>query len=115
MGKMDTSDLSERYFDENTILYSVGSRNQIIFGEKDEKKAEKKEETITFTPGPGVTAIVHDQNDKAQSANNGEVDGAMDADEQVLVGLWRTYKEDNPKATLDDFCKDVSTTNSEVQ
>jgi hypothetical protein len=113
MGKMDTSDLSERYFDENTILYSVSNRNELVFGDKSEKKEAAKGETITFTPGPGVTAIVHDQNGQQKSANV-EEDSVKDADEQVLVGLWRSFKEENPKATLDDFCKDVSTTNSEV-
>jgi hypothetical protein len=113
MGKMDTSDLSERYFDENTILYSVSNRNELVFGDKSEKKEAAKGETITFTPGPGVTAIVHGQNEQ-QGTENAE-DSVKDADEQVLVGLWRTFKEENPKATLDDFCKDVSTTNSEVQ
>ena len=111
MGKMDTSDLSERYFDENTILYNVSNRNEILFGEKEEKKEEKKEETITFTPGPGVTAIIHGQDEESESDDN----SAADSDEQVLIALWRTYKENNPEGTLDDFYKDVSTTNSEVQ
>jgi hypothetical protein len=116
MGKMDTSDLSERFFDENTVLYSVENRNKILFGEKD----EKKEETITFTPGPGVTAIVHEQNDQniEENIEDGEAvseDSNSDSDEQALIALWRTYKESNPEGTLDDFYKDVSGTNSEVE
>jgi hypothetical protein len=153
MGKMDTSDLSERYFDENTILYSVGNRNEIVFGEKTEEKEESKEETITFTPGPGVTAIVHGQNGEEDHEVRGEAvdeittdsiadtdeeavdaittdsasetdeevvdaittDSVADADEETLIMLWRMYKESNPEGTLEDFYKDVSTTNSEVQ
>ena len=119
MGKMDTSDLSERFFDENTILYSVSDRNAIVFEEA--PKEEAKEETITFTPGPGVTAIVHGQNENAKSdsaeANGGDsVEATVsNADEQELLALWRAYKESNPEGTLDAFYKDVSTTNSEVQ
>ena len=109
MGKMDTSDLTERYFDENTILYSVTRRNEIIFDERPEQKEEKKEETITFTPGPGVTAIVHDQ---AKDAKN---ETTENVDEQTLISLWRAYKESNPEGTLDDFYKDASATNEEVQ
>ena len=111
MGKMDTSDLSERYFDENTILYNITKRNEIVFGETSDGKANDaaKEETITFTPGPGVTAIIHGQNEEAKS------DASDDADEKALLALWRAYKEANPEGTLDDFYKDVSTTNSEVQ
>ena len=112
MGKMDTGDLSERYFDENTILYNVSKRNEIVFEEKTDAKAEKKEETITFTPGPGVTAIVHEQNDEGDGEGR---NGAIDSDEEALIALWRMYKESTPEGTLDDFCKDVSTTNSEVQ
>ena len=42
-------------------------------------------------------------------------DGSSDSDEQALIALWRTYKETNPGATLDDFYKLVSGTNSEVE
>jgi hypothetical protein len=121
MGKMDTSDLSERYFDENTILYNIGNRNEIVFGEKTAEKEEKKEETITFTPGPGVTAIVHGENGEADQVVHGEApEGAatnesVDSDEETLLTLWRMYKEGNPEGTLADFYKEVSTTNSEVK
>jgi hypothetical protein len=120
MGKMDTSDLTDRYFDENTILYSISNRNEIVFGENDAAKEEKKEETITFTPGPDVTAIVHGQNGEADRTVRGDaVEGdtansAIDPDEEMLIGLWRMYKESKPEGTLDDFYKDVLTTNSEV-
>ena len=120
MGKKDTIDLSERYFDENTIHYSISNRNEIVFGEREEKE-EKKEETITFTPGPGVTAIVHGQNGeedrvvRGESVGDSATDETVDSDEQALIALWRTYKEGNPEGTLDDFYKDVATTNSEVQ
>ena len=116
MGKMDTGALSERYFDENTIHYSVSKRNEIIFGEKPEKKGEKKEETITFTPGPGVTAIIHGQDGrgKAEGAEAIGEDIKADVNEQALLAMWRAYKENNPEGTLDDFYKNVSTTNSEV-
>jgi hypothetical protein len=81
IGKMDTSDLSERFFDENTILYSVADRNEIVFGER-EAEESKKEETITFTPGPGVTAVVHGQNgepDRVVSGGPAGVDTGVDA------------------------------------
>ena len=107
MGKMDTSDLSERYFDENTILYSVSDRNNIIFGEKTEE--EGTEEKITFTPGPGVEAIIHGQNDQKEEA------ASRDSDEQALLGLWRAYKESNPEGTLADFYQNLSNTNGEVE
>ena len=117
MGKMDTTDLSERFFDENTILYSVGKRNEIVFAEKPAEPEEKKEETITFTPGPGVTAIVHGQNNEEQNGTDDTEpqDSAQNFEEQMLISLWRAYKEKDPEGTLDNFYKDLSTTNNEVQ
>jgi type IV secretory pathway TraG/TraD family ATPase VirD4 len=111
MGKMDTSDLSERYFDENTILYSVGDRNAIVFGEKPAQEEAQKEETITFTPGPGVTAIVHGQDAEADTEENVEI---SDPDEGALISLWRIYKEDNPEGTIEDFSKTILNANEEV-
>ena len=111
MGKMDTSDLSERYFDENTILYNVGDRNAIVFGEKPAQEETQKEETITFTPGPGVTAIVHGQDAEADTEENVEV---SDPDEDALISLWRIYKEDNPEGTIEDFSKTILNANEEV-
>ena len=113
MGKMDTSDLSERYFDENTILYSISERNNIVFGDKKEKEEKGKEETITFTPGPGVEAIIHGQNDE-NTAKNTENE-AEPTEEQTLISLWRAFKESNPEGTLSDFYERVATITNEVQ
>ena len=111
MGKMDTSDLSERYFDENTILYNVGDRNAIVFGEKPAQEEAQKEETITFTPGPGVTAIVHGQDAEADTEESVEI---SDPDEDALISLWRIYKEDNPEGTIEDFSQTILNANEEV-
>jgi hypothetical protein len=126
MGKMDTGNLSERYFDENTILYNISDRNAIVFGElsensteetKEDEKENAKEETITFTPGPGVTAIIHGQNEEKKNASDDESDDAVVSDpaEQELVTLWRAYKEGFPEGTLNDFYKNFLAPNSEVQ
>jgi hypothetical protein len=53
-----------------------------------------------------------------ENAKDGEAvseDSNSDSDEQTLIALWRRYKESNPEGTLDDFYKDVSVTNSEVE
>ena len=109
MGKMDTSDLSERYFDENTILYNIGARNEIVFGANKEEKAKK--ETITFTLGPGVEAIVHDQN-KEENANDDPIENSDE--EQMLISIWRAFKQDNPEGTLEDFYVSILNADEEV-
>ena len=111
LGKMDTGDLSDRYFDENTILYNISARNEIVFGEKQESKETTTEETGTATAGLGGTASVHGQ---SQAGRDAAGDDGADADEQMLIRLWRVYKESHPEGTLEDFYQDVSTTNSEV-
>ena len=116
MGKMDTSDLSERYFDENTILYSISARNEIVFGEREKEKAKAKEETITFTPGPGVEATVHGQNENANGTADKDENNSPEenSEEQMLVALWRAFKEINPEGTLEDFYASLTNAEKEV-
>ena len=123
LGKMDTSDLSERYFDENTILYSASARNEIVFEESNAKAA--KEETITFTPGPGVEAMIHGQNDenKTDSTENGGVEAqeggneavteTRDSEAEELLALWKSFKETNPEGTLVEFYATLTNTDQE--
>ena len=116
MGKMDTSDLSERYFDENTILYSISARNEIVFGEREKEKEKAKGETITFTPGPGVEAIVHGQNENAKETADKTENNATEenSEEQMLVALWRAFKESNPEGKLEDFYASLTNVEEEV-
>ena len=45
IGKMDTSELSERFFDENEVFYSADKRNKIVFNmEEEEPQAQETEE-----------------------------------------------------------------------
>jgi predicted metal-dependent hydrolase len=111
MGKMDTGNLSERYFDENTILYSASDRNEIVFGDKD-KEAEQKAETATVTKQADASEDAHVQNENDASTDASVADSS---DEQALIDLWRRYKESNPEGTLDGFYQSVLTANSEVQ
>jgi hypothetical protein len=120
MGKMDTTDLSERFFDENTILYSVSARNEIVFSEasdkkeenREEKKEEKTEETITFIPGEGVEAVIHGQNDESKdSPIDGEI--VLDSDEMALIAQWKAFKSTNPDGALTDFYATLTNTNQE--
>ena len=139
LGKMDTSDLTERFFDENSILYNVGNRNEIVFGGNTEAQSAQpaqaaqpthptqptqteqsgQGEAITFTPGPGVTAIVHGENGETAvvsgpPAAETEAEVTADPGEQILITLWRAFKEANPEGTLAEFYQNVASTNNEV-
>ena len=122
MGKMDTSDLSERFFDENTILYSVSKRNEIVFDDKDTKAKqnseenkegqaeEKKQETITFVPAEGVEAVVHGQNGEGKPEKSKP---SLDNDEMALIALWKAYKAEHPDGELTEFYGTLVNTNQE--
>lgn len=85
MGKMDISELNERFFNETEIFYNAKSRNEAV---------------ISSLP----------QNNQ-KSAENTEIKADTDdnkADEQVsdeakLIELWQEFKSQNENATLDDF------------
>ncbi len=103
-GKMDTSDLAERYFDENSIHYDVSKRNATVFAEDEESETtgETKTETkeiITFTPGPGVQAIIHEQKDESKD----DSDSGYDSDAQELFVAWQKFKSEHPEGTLNEF------------
>lgn len=88
-GKMDTSELNERFFNENEIFYNVKSRNEMALGETAShgrgKNSQKDNETKTK---PQETEII--------------------SDEEKLITLWQAFKQTNEDATLEDFYKSMS-------
>ena len=138
-GKMDTGDLSERYFDENTVLYSVGNRNKIVFEEVNEKQDEKtkksketketketkeekpkrsKSEKAKKSKGTEAEANTPETKSDAVAAEKsseeatGETRG-YDSEEQTLVALWQAFKTANPEGTLAEFYATLANTNQE--
>ena len=132
IGKMDTGDLSERYFDENTVLYSVSKRNSIVFDEVSEKKEEKTKETKETKEKKAAKATKEDKPKKSRGEgakkNKGEEVAVSTADEkpeetanlqgseeangtpegfdseaQTLLALWQEFKASNPEGTLPEF------------
>ncbi|MGN1061970.1 MAG: type IV secretory system conjugative DNA transfer family protein, partial [Candidatus Scatosoma sp.] len=103
-GKMDTSELSERYFDENAVVYKVGERNRLVLGGEDtmppEKSAaggtgkaeEEKRGEAAQTPGK----------DKGNAQPPAKKDGA-EAELERLSKLWLAYKSKHPEATPERF------------
>lgn len=96
-GKMDTSELAERYFDENAIVYKVTERNRLVLGEeadapkpetqagaKEERKEEQKEQT-------------EQRREEAQGEDEAE----------KLAALWREYKVKNPRSSLAEFFREM--------
>ena len=87
IGKMDTSELQERYFDENEVFYSADARNKIVIGEME----KDKEETVT----------AENNQDKEETAS--VTTENLDAQTQTLMIEWVEFKEKNKDASLQDF------------
>ena len=104
-GKMDTSNLTERFFDENTILYSVTDRNATVFGEKPDTKQSK-----SAAPSQKPT----DTKTEAQSGGEAAAQSVL-SDEETLLSIFRAYKEGNPDGTLADFYATLAGDNNKEQ
>ena len=104
-GKMDTSDLTERYFDENTVLYSVSNRNSIVFEDSD--KDSKKETGKTATDSDKKTAENKQDKEKPEAKDD------LDSGAEALVTMWREFKKANPNATLNEFYSTFANMNKE--
>lgn len=100
-GKMDTSELSEHYFDENAIVYKVSERNRIVLAEAVPPAAEgvRKEER---TP-------------EGEGTPEGErgLEEAEEREAQALAALWQDYKTHNPTGTLNDFYRFMASKSDE--
>ena len=101
IGKMDTSDLSERFFDENTVLYSASDRNKIVFDEAGEQKQQEK--------------ASKDSADTSDTRNNTEQksDNNADSDTEKLLKMWQEFKTQNPEGTLNEFYGTLANINQE--
>ena len=101
-GRMDTSGLEDRYFDENAILYDIRERNKIVF--------EKNNNTATN----GKTVSTN-QPEKVEVPEETETENKVEEENRNLYfeRIERLYKEfaiENPHATYDDFIKYLSQT-----
>ena len=105
-GKMDTGDLLERYFDENSVLYSASERNKIVF-EENSKSDDKKESDQKTAEADSQEDANENSAEKAQ-----EIEGA-DSDERALLARWQEFKAENPDSTLEEFYKSFANMNQE--
>ena len=122
-GKMDTGDLSERYFDENTVLYSVSQRNATVFEETSDKKAAKSEEKsgeeakTTATESAEKATAAESAEETANAPKNEEStqeeNGGADNDTETLIAMWQAFKLANPEGTLQEFYGTFANINQE--
>ena len=88
-GKMDTSELNERYFNENDVFYNIKERNGVVIGDAAHAKVDQ--------------AKVEEKAESNVQAETYEI-----SDEDKLIELWKKFKENNPNATLEEFCTSMA-------
>ena len=96
IGKMDTSELSERFFDENEVFYSADKRNKIVFGETE----TKTDEAESHAGGEDSEEL------EDEDADTEETDATAmqyDEDKNELMRAFEAFKENNPNGTLAEF------------
>lgn len=120
IGKMDQSDIQERYFDENEAFYDISIRNKMVLGSDDENddKAESKEVEDTKTSDESLDNSSSDNeadHQEAKSEDEGETQenetNASSIDEEILLKKYREWKMNHPDSKLSDFLETMSEQN----
>ena len=104
---MDTSELSERFFDENEVFYSADKRNKTVFGEAEQTQEEEPkatEETNQTETDGEETAILTEETESIAEA----VENSCNEEKNELISVFESFKQDNPNATLNDFYEFVA-------
>jgi type IV secretory pathway TraG/TraD family ATPase VirD4 len=98
-GKMDTSDLEDRFFDENSILFSVSKRNEIVF-KKDETKTSGGKTLATIEPKKVVASQKED--------GTKEILEEQSNDLKELERLYLEYIKEHKGASYVSFIKHMN-------
>ena len=91
IGKMDTSELNERFFNENEIFYDVKARNSAVLSDdkNNNSKVEEKEQ---------IEEVSTDTSEEVERTTSS-------TDTLKLIEMWNEFKKENDDASLDDFYK----------
>ncbi len=126
-GKMDQSDISERYFDENAVFYNIKVRNERLLAQNQPAPEAQKEEpkAETGAPGKGAAAEAQAEAETAQTENTGNAEAQADnkktakpkADGESEAGTktplpedvnaYLAWKTGHPDGTLLDYAKEM--------
>jgi hypothetical protein len=99
MGKMDTSDLQDRFFDENAILFNNAKRNEIVF-KKDETQTSGGKSIGKIEPKKIVVEQTQDgQQEIVEERSNGL---------KELERLYLEYIKENEGASYINFIKHMN-------
>lgn len=136
IGKMDQSDIQERFFDENEVFYDISIRNNMVLDSDDEDdenasldaQDEVNDDSAESKEVEKDTPVEDESYDNSSSDN--EVEDAQEEtksedeienlenetnassiDEEILIKKYREWKINNPDSKLSDFIETMSEQN----
>ena len=94
-GKMDQSDIAERFFDEKSVFYDIRVRNKAL-----KEQSEKEKEDIVKTQ-PQQEEVVETNTEETQ-------DDAFVLEGAKILEAYKKFKEEHPDMNFAEFCQMVA-------
>jgi len=136
IGKMDQSDIQERFFDENEVFYDISIRNNMVLDSDDEddenasldEQDEVNDDSAESKEAEEDTSVEDEFYDNSSSDNEAEdaqeetkledesenqenETNVSSIDEEILIKKYREWKINNPDSKLSDFIETMSEQN----
>ena len=119
IGKMDQSDIQERFFDENEVFYDISIRNKMVLEsneeepqainaseeakEEQEKYEEETQEELQEAPEENGKATPEETEVESEMESLEEETDSTSVDEKILIEKYREWKAKHPKSKFSRF------------
>ena len=119
IGKMDQSDIQERFFDENEVFYDISIRNKMVLEsneeepqainaseeaqEEQEKYEEETQEELQETSEENGKATPGETEVESEMESLDEETDSTSVDEKILIEKYREWKAKHPKSKFSRF------------
>jgi hypothetical protein len=108
---MDTSELAERFFDENEVFYSADARNKIVFNQQDDapettandENKNAQAEAVDDTSSTDSSFAKSNGGEEQTEYSAGNSSTADDEAKNELINEFIAFKNNNQQGTLQEF------------
>lgn len=94
-GKMDQSDLEDRFFDENKIFYDIRVRNEKLMNAAE---LHKEGQSLTADEKQETAEQEAEEKKKQEKDAGNAAEIPLSPEEEELLGVFRTWKQENPES-----------------
>ncbi len=110
IGQMDSSELSDRLFNENEVFYDITLRNAALFNARDNKGASVKAEKTSLDKATEATyeEAAEEITEEAEIKGGENETSSQDVTKDDILRVYEEAKLKNPELTFLDFCKKVA-------